>query len=50
MNAPSANYWLITGGILSAVAAVLHIAVIIGGADWYCFFGAGEGIIINIYE
>ena len=50
MNAPSANYWLITGGILSAVAAVLHIAVIIGGANWYRFFGAGEGIPINYYN
>lgn len=34
--------WLIAGGILSAAAALLHLAVIAGGPDWYRFFGAGE--------
>jgi hypothetical protein len=38
------NYWLISGGILSAIAALMHIAIIIGGPDWYRFFGAGEGM------
>jgi hypothetical protein len=38
------NYWLIAGGILSAIAALMHIAIIIGGPDWYRFFGAGEGM------
>jgi hypothetical protein len=38
------NYWLIIGGILSAIAALMHIAIIIGGPDWYRFFGAGEGM------
>jgi hypothetical protein len=38
------NIWLITGGILSAIAAVMHIAIIIGGPDWYRFFGAGEAM------
>ena len=33
---------LIVGGVLSLLAAVLHVAVIIGGPDWYRFFGAGE--------
>lgn len=33
---------LVAGGILSLVASLLHIAVIIGGPDWYRFFGAGE--------
>lgn len=36
------NKWLITGGILSALAAILHIGVIVGGPAWYRFFGAGE--------
>ncbi len=36
------NPYLIAGGILSIIAALLHIAIIIGGADWYRFFGAGE--------
>lgn len=29
---------------LSFVAALAHIAIIIGGADWYRFFGAGEAM------
>lgn len=33
--------WLIAGGVLSAVAALLHVAIIVGGPDWYLFFGAG---------
>lgn len=36
------NLWLIIGGVLSAIAAVLHVGVILGGPAWYCFFGAGE--------
>ena len=30
------------GGVLSTMAALLHIACIIGGPDWYRFLGAGE--------
>ena len=36
--------WLKTAGALSAIAALLHVGVIIGGPDWYRFFGAGEGM------
>ena len=36
------NNWLVIGGTLSALAAILHLAVIAGGPDWYRFFGAGE--------
>ena len=36
------NPWLVAGGILSAIAALLHLAVIAGGPDWYRFVGAGE--------
>jgi len=36
------NKLLIVGGLLSMAASGLHVAVIIGGADWYRFFGAGE--------
>jgi len=36
------NPWLIAGGVLSAAAALLHLAIIAGGPDWYRFFGAGE--------
>jgi len=38
------NPWLIAGGWLSVAAAVLHLACIVGGPDWYRFFGAGETI------
>ncbi|WP_109355873.1 hypothetical protein [Sphingorhabdus sp. EL138] len=33
---------LVVGGILSLIASLLHVGVIIGGPDWYRFFGAGE--------
>lgn len=38
------NPWLIVGGVLSAIASLLHLAVIAGGPAWYRFFGAGEGM------
>jgi hypothetical protein len=38
------NLWLVAGGLLSAAAAALHLAIIAGGPDWYRFFGAGEGM------
>lgn len=38
------NRWLVVAGLLSAAASLLHIAVIVGGPDWYRFFGAGEGM------
>ncbi len=36
------NKLLLFGGLLSGIAALLHIAIIIGGPQWYRFFGAGE--------
>ena len=38
----SGRAWLTAAAALSALAAVLHLAVIAGGPDWYRFFGAGE--------
>ena len=38
----SGRAFLLAGGCLSTGAAVLHIAIIFGGGDWYRFFGAGE--------
>jgi hypothetical protein len=38
------NPWLMAGGLLSAAASVLHLAVIVGGPAWYRFFGAGEAM------
>ncbi len=40
------NIPLIIGGCLSLIAAVLHVAIIFGGASWYRFFGAGERMAI----
>ena len=34
--------WLRAAGWMSVAASLLHVAVIIGGPDWYRFFGAGE--------
>ena len=33
---------LLVGGGLTGIASLLHVAIIIGGPDWYRFFGAGE--------
>lgn len=32
----------VLGGGLSALVALLHLAIIFGGGSWYRFFGAGE--------
>jgi putative oxidoreductase len=34
--------WLLAGGLLTGIASLLHVAIIVGGPDWYRFFGAGE--------
>jgi len=36
------NYWLFVAALMTDVASLLHILIIIGGASWYRFFGAGE--------
>lgn len=36
--------FLILAGSLSALAALAHLAVIVGGPAWYRFVGAGEGM------
>lgn len=41
---PARNPALIVGGWLSVAASLLHIGCIIGGAEWYRFFGAGEAM------
>lgn len=40
------NYYLISAGSLSAVAALLHLGCIYFGAPWYRFFGAGEQMAV----
>ncbi len=34
--------WLVAAAVMSLLTALLHVASIIGGGDWYRFFGAGE--------
>jgi len=41
---PPANPALLVAGAGSIAAGVAHLACIIGGPDWYRFFGAGEGM------
>ena len=38
------NPWLVVAGWLSLAASLLHIGCIVGGPNWYRFFGAGEGM------
>ncbi len=38
------NYFLFAGGMLSIIASLLHVGIIIKGASWYRFFGAGEDL------
>ena len=39
---PVRNPALVISGLLSIAASLLHIGCIIGGPEWYRFFGAGE--------
>jgi hypothetical protein len=34
--------YLKIAGVLSFFASIMHLAIIVGGASWYRFFGAGE--------
>ncbi len=43
MNSAGAGYLVLAAG-LSGLAALAHVGVVIGGAPWYRFFGAGEGM------
>ncbi len=38
----STNKWLIAAAVMSLAASLAHVSAIIGGGDWYRFFGAGE--------
>lgn len=40
--ASAAKAWLTIAGTLSAIASLLHVAILFGGPSWYRFFGAGE--------
>ena len=34
--------WLLAAAWMSVAASAIHVAAIVGGPDWYRFFGAGE--------
>jgi len=34
--------WLRRGALLTGAASLLHVGIILGGPEWYRFFGAGE--------
>ena len=36
---------LIMAALLSAIAALLHLGILIGGPSWYQFFGAGRRMV-----
>ena len=36
------NPWLFGAAVLTFAASFLHVLIMIGGANWYRFFGAGE--------
>ena len=38
------NPWLLAAGWMSVAASLIHLAIIVGGTDWYRFFGAGERV------
>lgn len=38
------NPWLVIAAWLSFAASLLHGACVVGGPDWYRFFGAGEAM------
>ena len=44
------NYWLLAGGLANILAGFLHIGVIIFGASWYQFFGAGQSMVQMVKE
>jgi hypothetical protein len=42
------NPWLVAGGVLSALASLLHIGCIFEGPSWYRLFGAPEPLIVAL--
>ena len=42
--------YLKVAGIFSLLTSVLHIAIILGGPDWYRFFGAGEEMAVLVEQ
>ena len=39
---PAARRLLLIAGVMTAAISLLHVGIILGGPEWYRFFGAGE--------
>ena len=39
------RFWLLASGLLCAVGALVHLALPLGGPNWYSFVGAPPGIV-----
>lgn len=44
MTEKAKNKHLFWAGVLTSVISLMHIGIVLGGPDWYRFFGAGEGM------
>lgn len=42
---PFSNRILFWSGVTAVVGALLHVAILIGGPDWYAFFGAPQRLV-----
>ena len=40
-----AKNYLVFVGVAAVAGALLHIAILFGGPDWYAFFGAPQGLV-----
>lgn len=40
-----ARRYILLTGIIAFIGALLHIAIMLGGPDWYDFFGAPQGLV-----
>ena len=40
------NKYLFLGGLCSLAVCILHICIVMGGGDWYRFWGAGEKLAL----
>jgi putative oxidoreductase len=42
------NGWLLASGVLLLSGALLHLAIPLGGSDWYEYFGAPAGLVAMV--
>ena len=44
------NLYLVIAGFMSLLASLAHVGIIVGGAGWYRFFGAGETMAVMVEQ